>query len=69
MRAIFDVRVSLVEVGMESAVDTWVEVSWMEDKVRFLPSYLKLEVADHFVHELTLRSFGSRQDVYIFIAA
>ena len=68
-RAIFDACGLLAEAGEGLAVGAWVDVSWMEDKVRFRPSYRKSEVANHFVYEPTLCRFGSGRRVDIFIAA
>jgi hypothetical protein len=61
----------LVEAGVELAVTvgTSVEVFWVAEKVRFLPSYLKSDVPNHLVQDLTLHRLGSRCRINVFFTA
>jgi len=69
IRAIFDAHALLVEVGVGLVVGTWVDVSWMDNKVHFRPSYMQLDEPDHLLHGLTLHRIGGRQCIYVFIGA
>ena len=56
-------------VGLAVTVGASVEVSSTADEVRFLPSYLKLDMLNALLQELTLHRLSSRCRFSIFIIA
>lgn len=55
------------DVGLVVTVGALVEVSSMADKVHFLPSYLKSDMLNALLQELTLHRLSSRCQFSIFM--